>query len=88
MTEKKAIVLAKEILLGEITTNVQESPLATRGIRVNRKKPFSITLSGKEWYSLLTLLEDDAVSHSNYLEVRALVLWVEKIRLQLEAQGF
>jgi len=88
MAEKKEIVLAKEILLGEITTDVQETPLATRGIREHGKKVFSVTLTGKEFNSMLNLLEDYAVSESNYVNLRALVLWVEKIRLQLRTQGF
>ena len=77
-----------EIVLGEITNQTEDSGLVTRGIRANGKKVFAVSLTGKEWYSLVSLLQDRAVAETDYVEVRASVLWVEKIRLQLAAQGF
>lgn len=73
----------------EITARIHEdSPLVTRGVRANARKHLTVTLSGREFYSLLQLLEEYAVSAEDYSHVRALVLWDEKIRQQLAGQGF
>lgn len=73
----------------EITARIDEdSPLVTRGVRANAGKHLTITFSGRGYYSLLPLLEEYAVSAEDYTHVRALVLWDEKIRQQLAAQGF
>lgn len=49
---------------------------------------FTVTMSGKELYGLLSLLEHLAVSEESYLRVRECVLYSERIRQQVTEQGW
>lgn len=62
--------------------------LATAGIKANRKAHFTITLSGKELYEVLQMLEQAAVDAQTYSELRSFALAAEVIRNQADAQGF
>lgn len=60
----------------------------TAGVRRNGNRFFKVQLTGKEFYSLLLTLEENAKKSTDYTEIRALVIWTEKIREQLRAQGW
>jgi hypothetical protein len=59
-----------------------------QGIKQNRTKKFTLTLSGAEIYFLLKLLEELAVSTDSYLKVRDAVFFAEGIRKGVKEQGF
>lgn len=67
---------------------IEETPLASAGIKVNRHRLFHVSMHGTEFYDLLHLLESFAARGGAYCEIRDCVLWNEKIRAQLHAQGF
>ena len=70
------------------SVRIEETPLVSRGIRANRHRLFHVSLHGAEFYDLLHLLEEFARRGGVYGEIRDCVLWSEKIRAQLHAQGF
>lgn len=66
----------------------QLDSMRTRGLKENQDRCFEVKMRGKEIYRLLSLLEDLAVRENAYLEVRSAVYFAEKIREQVQEQGF
>lgn len=62
--------------------------LQSAGLRRNAQRHFKVELVGLEFYSLLGTLEKAAEKSDKYTNIRAFVIWTEKIREQLRAQGF
>lgn len=70
------------------SVRIEDTPLVSRGIRANGRRLFHVSLHGAQFYDLLHLLEEFARRGGPYGEIRDCVLWSEKIRAQLCAQGF
>ena len=60
----------------------------SEGLRVNAEKAFRLLFTGRECYSLMTLLREYAKSEDSFDRIECLVLWHRKIRAQLKDQGF
>lgn len=70
----------------EITVDIEYA--RSQGVRSNDPRTFSVKLTGKEWRSLMELLEEYAVEEKHFFKLRPLVLWLKKIQKQLDGQGF
>lgn len=52
------------------------------------KAPYRVEMTGKEVYELLAQLERRAVSEASYIEVAKCVTLAERLRGQVESQGW
>lgn len=65
-----------------------DEALSSNGIKQNRKGIFNITITGREAYEHLQLLEESAVEATPYVKARPFFLAAEVFREQLRQQGF
>lgn len=71
-----------------MTSSVNLTSMETRGIKRNRNGFFTLQFKGEDIYRLLALLEERAAPQGKYLEVRQSVYFAEKLREQVQGQGF
>lgn len=69
-------------------TSARFDALRTAGIKANRDRVFTVTLTGKQVYDFLHLLEARSMEQKSYLDVRQAVIFCELIRDQVNEQGF